>query len=167
MPKKTSSKPSKRRKKVVVIIRLYCSPDPQGPKYEQYCQQKLVLHVPFRHQSELRGNTTTFTAVYASFLQSGSIPSSPEDDIHRIQQLSEQPSEDEDSEVSLLAVLCISVCTVLSVYLKNYLSYLRIRVINIPTSDLARLWKSGCSSVKAALIYSWAWSARMAPTGPL
>ena len=104
MPKETSTEPSKRRNKVVVIVRPYCSPDPQGPKYEQYCQQKLMLHVPFRHQSELLGNHTTFTAAYADFLQSGSIPSSLEDDIHRLQQLSQQPSQDEDTEVSWIAV---------------------------------------------------------------
>ena len=71
MPREGSSEPSKRRKKVVVIVRPYCPPDPNGPKYEQYCQQKLILHVPFRHQSELLGNSTTFTAAYAEFLQSG------------------------------------------------------------------------------------------------
>ena len=104
MPKETSTEPSKRRKKVVVIVRPYCSPDPQGPKYEQYYQQKLMLHVPFRHQSELLDNHTTFTAAYADFFQSGSIPSSLEDDIHRLQQLSQQPSQDQDSEVSWIAV---------------------------------------------------------------
>lgn len=37
IPRETNNKPPKRRKKVV---RPYCSPDPHGPKYEQYCQQK-------------------------------------------------------------------------------------------------------------------------------
>ena len=41
-----------------------------------------MLHVPFRHQSELLGDNTTFTAAYADCLQSVSIPSSLEDDIH-------------------------------------------------------------------------------------
>ena len=58
-----------------------------------------MLHVPFRHQSELLGNNSTFTAAYAEFLQSGSIPSSLEDDVHRLQQSSQQPTED-DNEVS-------------------------------------------------------------------
>ena len=35
MPRESGSKPSKRRKKVVVIIRPYCPSDPEGPKYEQ------------------------------------------------------------------------------------------------------------------------------------
>ena len=85
---------------MVVIVSPYCSPDPHGPKYEQYCQQKLMLHVPFRHQNELLSGNTTFAAAYADFLQSGIIPSSLEDDIHRLQELSEQPSQDDDSEVS-------------------------------------------------------------------
>ena len=73
VPRETNTEP---RKKVVVVIRPYCSPD---PKHEQYCQQKLMLHFPFCHQSELLGNNTTLTAAYAEFLQSGNIP---EDDIH-------------------------------------------------------------------------------------
>ena len=27
-------------------VRPYCSPDPNDPKYEEYCQQKLMLYVP-------------------------------------------------------------------------------------------------------------------------
>ena len=57
-----NAEPSRRPKKIVVIVRPYCSPDPQGPKYEQYCQQKLMLHVPFHHQSELLHNHATFAA---------------------------------------------------------------------------------------------------------
>ena len=60
-----------------------------------------MLHVPFRHQGELLGNYTTFAA---SYLQSGSIPTSLEDDIHQLQQLSQQPSDDDDTEVSLLPI---------------------------------------------------------------
>ena len=41
-------------------------------------------------------------------------------------------------------------------YLTNTLFYLRIRMINSPTSDLCGLWKSGCSSVKAMQTYSQA-----------
>ena len=48
MPKDAGSEP-KRHKMKVVSIRPYGSPDPTGPKYEQYCQQKLMLHKPFRH----------------------------------------------------------------------------------------------------------------------
>ena len=60
-------------------------PTKKVQKYEQYCQQKLMLHVPFRHQSELLGNHTTLTPAYAEFLRSGNIPPSLEDDIHRLQ----------------------------------------------------------------------------------
>ena len=44
MPKTPESQPTHRRKQVVVIPRPYCSPDPTGPKYEQYCRQSLMLH---------------------------------------------------------------------------------------------------------------------------
>ena len=100
MPREFDSEPSKKRKKVVVIVRPYCSPDPHDPKYEYYCQQKLMLHVPFRHQSELLGNNDSFTAAYANFLQSSNIPSSLEDDIHQLEQLNQRPSNENDAEVS-------------------------------------------------------------------
>ena len=48
MPKELGTVP-KKHKMMIVNVRPYCSPDPNGPKYEQYCQQKLMLHVPFRH----------------------------------------------------------------------------------------------------------------------
>ena len=54
-----------------------------------------MLHVPFRHQDELLGDETTFSATYANFLQSGNIPSSLEDDIYRLEQMSHLPSEEE------------------------------------------------------------------------
>lgn len=38
------TKPTQRKKQVVVIPRPYCSPDPTGPKYEQYCCQSLMQH---------------------------------------------------------------------------------------------------------------------------
>ena len=38
MPKSLGAEPSRRRKRVVVIPRPYCYPDPNGPKYEQYCR---------------------------------------------------------------------------------------------------------------------------------
>ena len=99
MPRECTSDPSHRRKKVVVIVRPYCSPDPNGPKYEQYCRQKLMLHVPFRLQGQLMGDNDTFAAAYATFLQSGNIPPSLEDDIHRLEQISQQPSENDSTEV--------------------------------------------------------------------
>ena len=49
MPKQLGSNPSRRRKAVVVIVCPYFSPDPSGPKYEEYCRQKLIRpHQPHR-----------------------------------------------------------------------------------------------------------------------
>ena len=42
-PKELRSEPSRRRKDVVVMVRPYYSPDPDSPKYEEYCQQKMML----------------------------------------------------------------------------------------------------------------------------
>ena len=52
MPKELGTVPTK-RKMVIVSVRPYCPPDPNGTKYEQYCQRKLMLHVPFRHIDQL------------------------------------------------------------------------------------------------------------------
>ena len=45
MPKKPSENPTLRRKEVIVVVRPYHSPDHNGPDYENYCCQKLMLHV--------------------------------------------------------------------------------------------------------------------------
>ena len=42
MPKQLGSNPSRIRNAVGVIVRPYFSPDPSGPKYEEYCRQKLI-----------------------------------------------------------------------------------------------------------------------------
>ena len=41
LPKQLGSNPSRRRK-AVVIVHPYFSPDSNGPKYEEYCRQKLI-----------------------------------------------------------------------------------------------------------------------------
>ena len=58
MPKELGNTP-KHQKMKIVSVRPYCSPDPDGPKYEQYCQQRSMLHVPFRHANQLKGSYTT------------------------------------------------------------------------------------------------------------
>lgn len=114
MPKELGSDPTSRRKPVVVIVRPFCSPDPNGPKYEQYCQQKLMLHVAFRQQNELLGQADTYTAAYAVFLSSGYVPSSLEDDIYRLDQVNQQTTTD-DAEVSIY-LLCVCLCTYIHLY---------------------------------------------------
>ena len=101
MPKGEDEEPSARQKEVVVIARPYCSPDPNGPQYEQYCRQKMMLHRPFRHCQELQAGFNTFTEAYADFLQSGNVPPSLEDDVHRLQQQQDDTSEPgSDDELS-------------------------------------------------------------------
>ena len=83
MPKELGTTP-KHHKMKIVSVRPYCSPDPNGPQYEQYCKQKLMLHVPFRHVDVLKGTCESFTEAYAIFLQTDNVPSSLEDDIRRL-----------------------------------------------------------------------------------
>ena len=52
-----------------------------------------MFHIPFQLVNELLGDHDTFTAAYATFLQSGNIPPSLENDIHILEQLPQQPSE--------------------------------------------------------------------------
>ena len=54
MPKNIGEEPVARKKMVVVRVRPHCSPDTSGPQYEQYCQQNLLLHKPFREYHQLR-----------------------------------------------------------------------------------------------------------------
>ena len=85
MPKCIGVAPIQRKKEIVVIVIPYCSPDPQGPKYEQYCRQKLMLHQPFRHLNELLGDSETHSESYTAFLQSSTVPPSLADDIRRLE----------------------------------------------------------------------------------
>lgn len=94
MPRHSDSQPSQRGKKVIVIVRPYCSPDPNGPKYEQYCKQKLMLYKPFRVIEELQGDCNTYAAAYVIFLQSGNVPPSLQDDIQRLEQQNQHSEED-------------------------------------------------------------------------
>ena len=59
MPKELGTAP-KQHKLMVISVRPYCSHNTCGPKYEQYCQQKLMLHVPFRHINQLKGTCEKF-----------------------------------------------------------------------------------------------------------
>ena len=83
----------KQQKMKIVSVRPYCSPDPNGPKYEQYCQQKLMLHVPF---NQLKGTYETFSEAYCIFLQPVNIPATLEDDFTRLSNQVEHQDEDTD-----------------------------------------------------------------------
>ena len=97
MPKTMGSEPTRRSKRVIIILRPYCSPDPAGPQYEQYCRQSLMQHKRFRQFGDL-ADSESYVDAYAAFLQSGLVPPCLEDDIHRLQQqqqVSEEPSHTE------------------------------------------------------------------------
>ena len=92
------SRPERRTKEVVVIVRLFLSPDPDGPSYEQYCKQKLILHKPFHVENNLLENHLTFTEAYASFLSTGNVPPSLADDVDRLEHQVSEQSEDNTTE---------------------------------------------------------------------
>lgn len=79
----------------MVVVHPYFSPDSSGPKYEEYCRQKLMLHIPFR-QEELR-DSDSYANANAIFLQSGNVPPSFEEDIHQLEQQFQQPLDTEDN----------------------------------------------------------------------
>ena len=95
-----SAEPTHRRKFVIVSVRPYCSPDPNGPNYEQYCKQKLMLHVKFRQLSDLLMGNITFTETYHQFLLKADVPSSLEEDVRRLE--GEQPVKTDDEEALFL-----------------------------------------------------------------
>ena len=109
MPKSVGSDPVSRKKEVVVIVIPFCSPDPQGPNYERYCRQKLMLHQPFRHLDELLRGLETHSQAYSAFLQSSTVPPSLADDIHRLE--AAQRVDREDNEVNAF-VAALNDCTI-------------------------------------------------------
>ena len=105
MPKELGAEPNRRSKNVVVIACPYCSPDPAGPKYEQYCRQSLMQHKPFCQLSELLAQHETYAEAYTEFLQTGNIPPTLQEDIFRLQQL-EASQETTQNEVNMTVNNC-------------------------------------------------------------
>ena len=102
MPRELGTTPIQQKMKIV-SVRPYCSPDPNDPKYEQYCQQKLMLYVPFHHIDQLKRECETFSQAYSIFLNSTNVPASLEDDIRR---LSEHQPEQEDEDTNEVCKKC-------------------------------------------------------------
>ena len=93
----TFNEPMHQRKCVIVIVRPYYPPDQDGPDYESYCRQKLMLHVPFRHISDLLGTHQTYAEAYSSFLQSANVPCCLQDDVYRLEQRQDLLNTDSDT----------------------------------------------------------------------
>ena len=106
MPKELGTQPNKRSKKVIIITRPYCPPDPAGPKYEQYCQQSLMKYKSFRQVTDLLAGHETYKEAYAEFLQAGNVPPSLEEDIFHLQQHHLQENTDAD-EVCVRHILLV------------------------------------------------------------
>ena len=65
-----------------------------GPIYEQYCEQKLMLHKPFRDESQLLNGHDSFTEAYADYLNTGNVPACLWDDIHWLEQAPQGGNEE-------------------------------------------------------------------------
>ena len=91
-----------RKKDVVIIARPYCSPDPAGPHYEQYCRKKLMWYQPFRRLDDLLKGCDNHSDAYAALLRSDNVPTSLADDIQllEIAQKNSNNDNDKDEEVS-------------------------------------------------------------------
>ena len=93
LPKALGDAPRPRKKKVVVIPRPYCSSDPSGPQYEQYCRQKLMQHKCFRNITDLLSGHETYVLAYADFLATTDIQPSLEEDLRRLQEQQQDETE--------------------------------------------------------------------------
>ena len=105
MPKNAMSLPKRRSKKVIVIARPYCSPDPEAPNYEQFCRQYFVQHKIFRQINELLTGCQSYIEAYNAILESNNIPQSLENDI--FQQNSHEQQEHQQ-EVNLRTIQGVS-----------------------------------------------------------
>ena len=66
MPKQLGSNPSRIRNAVGVIVRPYFSPDPSGPKYEEYCRQKLIRpQQPLSTRLRIRAHARPHNAMHS------------------------------------------------------------------------------------------------------
>ena len=114
MPKQLFKEPIPRRKQVIVVVRPYYPPDCDGPNYEQFCQQKLMLNVKFRQVPELLGDHPTYSDAYTEFSRSAHSQCSLQDDIYRLEE-NHLSSDDEDTEVSLYFLFHSDLCCVMCV----------------------------------------------------
>ena len=99
IPKKKGVAFILRKKEVLVIPRPYCSPDPDGPQYEQYCRQKLMLHQPFHQLEDLLAVCQSHEDAYAAFLKSEKALISLADDIQKLEMAQKEKCVNDNNEV--------------------------------------------------------------------
>ena len=99
IPKKKGVAFVPRKKEVLVIPRPYCSPDLDGPQYEQYCRQKLMLYQPFRQLEDLLADCQSNEDAYAAYLISEKAPISLADDIQQLEMAQKEKCVNDNNEV--------------------------------------------------------------------
>ena len=100
LPKRVGEDLIHRKKEMIVIVHPYCPADPDGPKFEQHCKQKLMLYQPFRQLEELLGSYDSHKAAYSQYLRTGTVPASLEDDIRRLEAAEREDCSTDADEVS-------------------------------------------------------------------
>jgi len=102
MLKTLGPEPTQRSKQIVVTLCPYC---PSDPKYERYCCQTLMQHKPFCQLRDLLAGSETYPAAYAVFLQSDSVPPSLLDDVHHLEEQTQQHTEEENTQMCKYTVV--------------------------------------------------------------
>ena len=64
-----------------------------------------MLYQTFRQVEDLLGGCETFKCAYATYLQSGNVPSSLADDIHQLEKALSNDQQAEDEEVCVMSFL--------------------------------------------------------------
>ncbi len=159
MPKELGAQPNRRSKKVIVTTRPHCSPDPAGPKYEQYCHQSLMKHNSFRQVSDLLAGHDTYTQAYAEYLQAGNVPASLEEDIFRLEAHQQQENPTNTDEVcDVLLLLCTLIVRSSSKLIAFNFPVFYFRTRKICNSPLKAAHnehkKNGCSYAREQPIFS-------------
>ena len=97
-----------------MVVHPYCASDSDGPHYEQYCHQKMMLHVKFRQLSNLLAERSTYTEMHTHLLQLTDVPYSLEHDVSILRnQEHDESSDSEEAQVSqnlkniATVILCI------------------------------------------------------------
>ena len=98
IPKKKGVAFVPRKKEVLVIPRPYCSPDPDGPQYEQYCRQNM-LYQPFRQLEDLLAGYQSHEDAYAAFLKSEKASVSLANDIQQLEMAQKEKCVNDDNAV--------------------------------------------------------------------
>ncbi len=87
-------------------------------RYEEYCKQKLMINQPFRDVEELLRTGDTYSGAYLCFLQTGNVPPSLAEDIHRLETNERENRADDENadEVNNYNYVNYGLCVAQNIY---------------------------------------------------